>query len=65
MILLEVISISPSWRKSPARLMLFPNVLLTGHQGFLTDTALKNIAGTTLRNLDCFAKGLTSGNELT
>jgi len=47
-----------------ARLMLFPNVLITGHQAFLTDTALKNIAETTIHNLDCFSKGLVSGNEL-
>lgn len=47
-----------------ARLMLFPNVLITGHQAFLTDTALKNIAETTLHNLDCFSKGAVSGNEL-
>jgi D-lactate dehydrogenase len=47
-----------------ARLMIFPNVLITGHQGFLTDTALKNICETTLYNLDCFAKGITSENDL-
>ena len=47
-----------------ARLMTFPNVLITGHQGFLTDTALKNICETTLYNLDCFAKGIASGNDL-
>lgn len=47
-----------------ARLMLFPNVLITGHQAFLTDTALKNIAETTIHNLDCFSKGIVSGNEL-
>ncbi len=47
-----------------ARLMLFHNVLITGHQAFLTDTALKNIAETTIYNLDCFSKGLVSGNEL-
>ncbi len=48
-----------------ARLMTFPNVLITGHQAFLTDTALSNMCKTTLYNLDCFAKGLPSGNELT
>jgi D-lactate dehydrogenase len=47
-----------------ARLMTFPNVLITGHQAFLTDTALKNIAETTIHNLDCFSKGVLSGNEL-
>ncbi len=47
-----------------ARLMLFRNVLITGHQAFLTDTALKNIAETTIHNLNCFSNGLISGNEL-
>lgn len=47
-----------------ARLMTFKNVLITSHQAFLTDTALKNIAETTIYNLDCFEKGVLSGNEL-
>ena len=47
-----------------ARLMTFKNVLITSHQAFLTDTALKNIAATTIHNLDCFEKGILSGNEL-
>ncbi|MES2555750.1 MAG: 2-hydroxyacid dehydrogenase [Bacteroidota bacterium] len=47
-----------------ARLMTFQNVLITGHQGFLTDTALKNIAETTIYNLDCFEKGLHSEHEI-
>ncbi|NJN84524.1 MAG: 2-hydroxyacid dehydrogenase, partial [Caldilineaceae bacterium] len=34
-----------------ARLLTFPNVLVTGHQAFLTDRALRNIAETTLQNL--------------
>lgn len=33
------------------RLMSFPNVLMTGHQAFLTQEALANIAETTLHNL--------------
>ena len=33
------------------RLLSFPNVLVTGHQGFLTEQALSNIASTTLYNL--------------
>lgn len=41
-----------------ARLMSFQNVLITSHQAFLTDTALKNIADTTMHNLDCFEKKL-------
>jgi D-lactate dehydrogenase len=47
-----------------ARLMAFQNVLITGHQGFLTDTALNNICETTLYNLECFEKNKVSGNEI-
>tara|TARA_R110002096_G_scaffold309676_1_gene504353 strand:- start:1737 stop:2732 length:996 start_codon:yes stop_codon:yes gene_type:complete len=48
-----------------ARLMTFNNVLITSHQAFLTETALTNIAETTIYNLDCFEKGTVSGNEVT
>ena len=34
-----------------ARLLTFPNVLITGHQAFFTQNALKQIARTTLQNL--------------
>jgi D-lactate dehydrogenase len=34
-----------------ARLMTFPNVLITSHQGFFTREALANIAQTTLENI--------------
>ena len=37
-----------------ARLLTFPNVLVTGHQGFFTKDALAAIACTTLGNLDAF-----------
>lgn len=37
-----------------ARLLTFPNVLVTGHQGFFTEDALAAIARTTLANLDAF-----------
>jgi D-lactate dehydrogenase len=36
-----------------ARLLSFPNVLITGHQAFFTEEALGNIAETTLHNLTC------------
>lgn len=39
-----------------ARLLTFPNVLMTSHQGFLTQEALQNIAQTTLGNIDVFFK---------
>lgn len=42
----------------------FENVLVTGHQAFLTATALQNIADTTAYNLDCFEKGIPCKNEL-
>lgn len=47
-----------------ARLMTFPNVLITSHQAFLTDTALRNIAETTMENLGCFEASLECKNEL-
>ncbi len=37
-----------------ARLLTFPNVLVTSHQGFFTREALENIALTTLQNLQGF-----------
>lgn len=33
------------------RLLTFPNVVVTGHQGFFTQEALDEIASTTLRNI--------------
>jgi D-lactate dehydrogenase len=42
-----------------ARLLTFPNVLVTSHQGFFTHEALHNIAHTTLNNLkEYFEEGL-------
>ena len=40
-----------------ARLLTFPNVIVTGHQAFLTDRALRNIAETTVQSLRDFAEG--------
>jgi len=37
------------------RLLTFPNVLVTGHQGFFTAEALQEISETTLSNLEHFA----------
>lgn len=47
-----------------ARLMTFSNVLITSHQAFLTDTALTNIAETTVQNLDGFLSEADHPNEL-
>jgi D-lactate dehydrogenase len=41
-----------------ARLITFPNVVITSHQAFLTHEALANIAEQTLQNVDAFEKGL-------
>jgi D-lactate dehydrogenase len=46
------------------RLLMFPNVLVTSHQAFFTETALRNIAETTIQNLDDFAAGRPSVNEV-
>ena len=40
-----------------ARLLTFPNVLVTGHQAFFTAEALDKIAATTVENLDALADG--------
>ena len=40
-----------------ARLLTFPNVFITSHQGFLTQEALGNIAKTTLTNIHDFEAG--------
>jgi D-lactate dehydrogenase len=47
-----------------ARLMTFPNVLLTSHQGFLTKEALSNIAQVTLTSLADFEAGIPLKNEV-
>ncbi len=36
------------------RLLTFPNVLVTGHQGFFTLEAMREIAQVTLHNLECY-----------
>ncbi|AMQ56486.1 2-hydroxyacid dehydrogenase [Algoriphagus sanaruensis] len=47
-----------------SRLMTFPNVLITGHQAFLTHEALAQIATTTLENITAFEKGEILQNEV-
>jgi D-lactate dehydrogenase len=47
-----------------ARLLTFPNVLITSHQAFLTREALMNIARTTLENIQAFARGDKLGNQV-
>lgn len=40
-----------------ARLMTFPNVLITSHQAFFTREAMTNISNVTLKNIEDFVKG--------
>jgi D-lactate dehydrogenase len=47
-----------------ARLMTFPNVLITAHQAFFTKEALEQIASATLRNLTDFEHGIPLSNEV-
>lgn len=47
-----------------ARLLTFPNVLITSHQGFLTHEALGNIADTTLATVLSFERGEPLVNEV-
>lgn len=47
------------------RLLTFPNVLITGHQAYFTDTALRNIAETTIANITAFERGEPLMNEVT
>jgi len=47
------------------RLMMFPNVLVTGHQAFFTREALGAIAQTTLDNIRAFAAGGALQNAVT
>uniref|UniRef100_B8HK82 D-isomer specific 2-hydroxyacid dehydrogenase NAD-binding n=1 Tax=Cyanothece sp. (strain PCC 7425 / ATCC 29141) TaxID=395961 RepID=B8HK82_CYAP4 len=46
------------------RLLTFPNVLITGHQAFFTETALTNIAETTLANLREIDLGKPCANQV-
>jgi D-lactate dehydrogenase len=48
-----------------ARLLTFPNVLITGHQAFFTQEALAAIATTTLANVAAVARGEPSPNVVT
>ena len=47
-----------------ARLLAFPNVMITSHQGFYTKEALAAIAETTLENLMDASKGIRTGNDV-
>ncbi len=47
-----------------ARLLTFPNVLVTAHQAFFTREALTTIAETTIANLEAFGQGRETTNTL-
>lgn len=48
-----------------ARLLTFPNVLITGHQAFFTQEALQAIAETTVANITAFERGGVLANQVT
>ncbi|WP_406111095.1 2-hydroxyacid dehydrogenase [Kitasatospora purpeofusca] len=47
-----------------ARLVTFPQVLVTSHQAYFTRTAVGQIIDTTVRNIDDYANGRTNENTL-
>lgn len=47
-----------------ARLLTFPNVLITGHQAFFTAEALTNIADTTIANITSFERTGRAAHEV-
>ncbi len=47
-----------------ARLLTFPNVLITGHQAFFTSNAIEQIAKTTFENLRCLKEKRETPNEV-
>lgn len=46
------------------RLISFPNILITSHQGFLTNEALNEIAKATIKNISNFKKNIKTKNEV-
>ncbi len=47
-----------------ALLLVYPNVLVTSHQGFFTREAMQAIAQTTVANIQAFAQGAFLENEI-
>ena len=47
-----------------ARLLSFPNVLMTSHQGFFTREAMQEIAAVTMKNIHAFETGEALENEI-
>lgn len=46
------------------RLISFPNVLITSHQGFFTQEAMEQIATTTFKNIDAFVAKVELDNQV-
>jgi D-lactate dehydrogenase len=46
------------------RLLTFPNVLVTGHQGFFTVEAMREIAQVTFGNLACHVNATACANAV-
>jgi len=46
------------------RLLTFPNVIVTGHQAFFTEEAVRNIAETTIANITAFERGAGTLHEV-
>jgi len=46
------------------RLLSFPNVIVTGHQAFFTEEAIRTICETTINSVTQFANGLPLTNEI-
>lgn len=47
------------------KLRSYPNVMITGHQGYLTNETLEAIATTTIANLNAWTYNSISENEIT
>jgi D-lactate dehydrogenase len=47
-----------------SRLMIFPNVMITAHQGFFTRESMEQITQTTLKNIEDFIAGNPSENDV-
>ena len=47
-----------------ARLMTFPNVIITGHQAFFTEDAMRAIAEVTLANITQMEREQPCENEI-
>nr|AAP76314.1 putative D-lactate dehydrogenase [Mastigamoeba balamuthi] len=45
-----------------ARLLSFPNVIMTAHQAFMTEDAMQAISNVSLENAEMFLKGTWAGN---